>query len=304
MSFQILSGTLASDVNNSNALTLTLPNGLTWGVFKSGANQQIAINQSIYTAPKDFAVSSSANTSVTLTPVSGVTWTAGSSYSFQLEQIGGDTMPDIYAQKAQLNGTVVRPRIELISLGSPAAAAAAGVATGATPGAAAAFSLVSTTVTLDVPRNITVTATSSVTTNITVTGTDVYGAKLVEVIALSAATSGTGAKAFKTVTSVTTSASLSGNSTSIGYGAVLGLPFFLNGGTSGGSGFIVREIVDGAVAGTAGTFKGGDTTLATGSTGDVRGTYAPNSAPNGSRAYQLLVALPDIDFPGASQFAG
>jgi hypothetical protein len=36
--------------------------------------------------------------------------------------------------------------------------------------------------------------------------------------------------------------------------------------------------------------------------GDVRGTYNPNSAPDADRVFQLLVSLPDPGYLGQAQF--
>src|SRR3546814_16806249 len=85
---------------------------------------------------------------------------------------------------------------------------------------------------------------------------------------------------------------------SVGTGVVLGVPFY-----RGGTGQIIGERLDGAAA-AAGTKVAGVVTTSSAVTGDVRGTYSPNSAPNGSRSYTLLVALADVENRGAPQFAG
>jgi len=58
------------------------------------------------------------------------------------------------------------------------------------------------------------------------------------------------------------------------------------------------------VTGLQGTFVGGSTAKPTATTGDVRGTYAPRSTPDGTISYELLVRLDDADFYGQAQFAG
>jgi hypothetical protein len=107
-----------------------------------------------------------------------------------------------------------------------------------------------------------------------------------------------GKKAFKTITDVSSSASITG--LTVGTGDVLGLPVFVPGG-----GHVVAEMEDGANA-TAGTVVGGDLTAggATATTGDVRGTYDPNSAADGGKVFQLMVALPDPGYIGVDQYAG
>lgn len=65
-------------------------------------------------------------------------------------------------------------------------------------------------------------------------------------------------------------------------------------------GYIVFE----PTAETNGTFVAGVQTTPTATTGDVRGTYDPTEACNGSLAFSLLVELPDPDYKGVAHFAG
>jgi hypothetical protein len=67
------------------------------------------------------------------------------------------------------------------------------------------------------------------------------------------------------------------------------------------AGLVIGELASGAVP-TAGTTVAGDTTKATATTGDVRGTYAPNGTPNGTLSFQLLVALDNPGNRGVAQF--
>ena len=106
----------------------------------------------------------------------------------------------------------------------------------------------------------------------------------------------TGKKAFKEITKVITSADVTG--LTVGTGVVLGLPVFLSDTVD-----IIREILD-SVPATAGTVVVGDVATATATTGDVRGTYSPNSAPNGTRVYELTLLLRDPGYKGRAQFAG
>jgi hypothetical protein len=55
---------------------------------------------------------------------------------------------------------------------------------------------------------------------------------------------------------------------------------------------------------TSGTAVAGVTTVASATTGDVRGTYDPASACDGALAFQLLVSLPDPTDQGVPQYAG
>lgn len=146
--------------------------------------------------------------------------------------------------------------------------------------------------TLDVPRNVVAAWTG--TAVLTVTGTDVFGNVIVESSA--SGTSLAGKKAFKTVTGVSTSADITG--LTVGTSKVLGLPTFLADVTD-----VLKEAQDGA-APTAGTVVAGDENAATATTGDVRGTYAPNAAPDGSKVFELLIASRDPRSVGFAQYAG
>lgn len=130
--------------------------------------------------------------------------------------------------------------------------------------------------TMDVPRALVAAWTN--TAVMTIKGTDQYGNAMTEVSA--SGTSHTGKKAFKTVTQVTVSANVTG--ATVGTGDVLGLPF--------------RVAANGLVAARAnsaidaGVQVAADTTSpATGTTGDVRGTFDPAVALNGSNTVAVLI---------------
>lgn len=53
-----------------------------------------------------------------------------------------------------------------------------------------------------------------------------------------------------------------------------------------------------------GTLVVGSTVEPTATSGDVRGTYAPATVPDGSNTYGLIVALPDPGYLGGAQYAG
>lgn len=73
--------------------------------------------------------------------------------------------------------------------------------------------------------------------------------------------------------------------------------------TSGAlNGFL--EIEPAANALTSGTLVLADGTEATSTTGDVRGTYDPETACDGDQSFALLVALPDPGDQGVAQYAG
>lgn len=144
--------------------------------------------------------------------------------------------------------------------------------------------------TLDVPRAVQVDSSSAADTTQTVlvSGTDTYGQKMSELIALNGTTNVLGAKAFKTITSVTISAAMAGNFT-LGTTDVFGLPLRVS-----DAGYLARVGWAGALAGDAGTFVAADATPATTGTGDVRGTYVPSSAANGARRLVVGILLPAL----------
>ncbi len=149
--------------------------------------------------------------------------------------------------------------------------------------------------TFDVPRNVVAAWTN--TAVVTVTGTDVYGRTMSE--ASGSGTSFTGAKAFKTITSVSFSADVTG--ATVGSGVVFGLPYVVT-----NAAYLVRTGWDSAVADNGGTFVAADTTSpATTTTGDTRGTYAvAGNAPNGTRRLVIGIGLTGIQVgPNATDLA-
>lgn len=144
----------------------------------------------------------------------------------------------------------------------------------------------------DFARNVV--AAWTTTAVLTITGTDSEGNTMVESSA--SGTSMTGKKAFATITDISASVDITG--LTVGTADVLGLPIFLE-----ADAHIVGELEDGA-APTAGTIVGGATATATATTGDVRGTYDPNSACDGSAVFELLVLVKSTAYQGIAQYAG
>lgn len=142
-------------------------------------------------------------------------------------------------------------------------------------------------------RNVVITVTHAsavVAMSGTITGTDQFGNTITE--AWSVTTGGTsktftGKKAFSTVTQITevVAADASANSIVAGSGVVFGLEL------PASSIVIVAEEEDGAVP-TAGVLVAASSA----STADRYGTYAPNSAPNGSLVFVVyyLVDAPEL----------
>lgn len=146
---------------------------------------------------------------------------------------------------------------------------------------------IGTTGTLDVPRNITAAAThasSVVAMTLLITGKDFYGQTMSEQLSIAAtgtSQTATGKKAFKTVTSIaiTSAGNAQANTLNMGFGDTLGLPFNLK----------EKEqalfFIDGIPQTTLGTVTVADTNAPTTTTGDVRGTWLPNSATDAARSY-------------------
>lgn len=193
----------------------------------------------------------------------------------------------------------------VVNLGAPILADADGLGASQTvTGASTAFllngALASTVdaagnVVLDVPRNVVGAWTN--TAVITITGYDEYGQLMIENSA--SGTSHTGAKAFKKITSITTSATITG--ATVGTGSKLGLPF--------------RPCLGGFIRGRAdedtsdaGTYVAPIRTTSTATTADVRGTYAPAATLDGTLQVSVLIAMAngpaDADGFGIAQFAG
>lgn len=153
--------------------------------------------------------------------------------------------------------------------------------------------------TLDTARAVNVDSSNAgdTTQTVTITGTDYWGQAQTEDIAMNGTTAVTGLKAFKTITAVAVDGALAGNLT-VGSTDVIGLPYRVT-----DAGYILRSGWAGALADDAGTFVAADTTSpATATTGDVRGTYTPSSAANGSRRLVLALGLTALQAgPNATQ---
>lgn len=188
----------------------------------------------------------------------------------------------------------------VLSLGSPVVEDADGISASQTVTGAGTAALINGalasggSVTNATPRNVVAAWTNAAI--LTITGTDVYGQAMVETTA--SGTSHTGKKAFKTITSVTTSATITG--ATIGTGIKLGLPY--------------RPAVGGFLRGRAaedtadaGTYVGPIRTTSTGTSNDVRGTYAPAATLDSATEITVIIAVKngptDADGFGIAQFS-
>lgn len=287
---------LASDVANAGTFTLAYPPNKDSGAYVEFASDHYIIGDrygklGIRNGKASFTFGAS---TITITNGSGVTLVAGTEFYVNLDQPGDNidvrvANPEKMAEAwtGWINLGAPDAAVANGAVASQAATALGGLATGINGGLASGG-----VATFDVPRNVVAAWTG--TSIITVTGTDEYGRPVRESSA--SGTSLAGKKAFKTVTGISVSADVTG--LTVGSGDVLGLPMFLPEVTS-----VMREAQDGAAA-TAGTVVAGVTTKATALTGDVRGTYDPNAACDGAKAFSLFVGVLEPGYHGGAQFAG
>lgn len=303
MTFSTIRASLSAQVATGGTFDVTYPTSKDRGSFSLGTRHTLSALGKIFTCPESITISFG-STAATITYNGASTIPAGSPVTVQLDEIGNST-PIVHGPSAQ---AIAHPATTaLLNLGSPGAPAATAVAAAQAIAGAANAVLNGTLASGGVAvlnaitgRNVlAVSANAGDTTQtLTVTGTDMYGVAMRETIALNGTTIVPGKKAFKRVTSVAVSAAMAGNLT-VGTGDVLGIPAYLP-----NTSMVLKESLDGASA-TSGTLVAGlaITTKPTASNADVRGTYDPNSACDGSRAFNLLVALPDPTFLGSAQFA-
>lgn len=293
--YLLSSGVLASAVAVGGTVAITLPNGFDAGRAAGGLDHRFELNQSNLVAPVDFSVAL-AGTTATITNKTAAAWPAGSPFTLQLNQVG-DAAKKLAT--ASFNPMRVDGGVHLVNIGGPAAGTATGVMAATAVASANVNLLAATVAVLGGPcgRALNVVSSNSgdTTQTVTVTGTDGFGLAQTQTFTMNGTTTVVGTKAFATVTSVTSSAALTGN-LSVGTTNVFGLPDPLN-----MLGLVVKDLTDGAVSGTAGTFVVADTTAGgpTGATGDIRGTYTPNTTPNGTHYYHVVVLAPDFRYPGA-----
>jgi hypothetical protein len=141
---------------------------------------------------------------------------------------------------------------------------------------------------LNTPRALQIN-TSTTARSITISGYDYFGQAMTETITVATAgTAKSGKKAFYQVASAT----ISGSATAVTIGTtdILGLPV-----RAIDAGYVVKVGWNNTLAQDAGTFVAADmTTPATATTGDVRGTYTPSSASDGTKRLVMTIAIPAI----------
>lgn len=236
--FKIAEVTLSAAVATNGTFTVSYPAGTTAGSYTGGHEHVMFALGAKRVAPDDFTVSFGAS-NITVTHKGSTTLPVGTRIRIQFEMFGADSSD---VEKVTLPAAMRKAPLTYVDLGAPATADADGVAASQTvTGAGTAFvlngALVSNGVAVfDVPRNVVAAWTN--TAVLTITGTDADGNTVVEQSA--SGTSHTGVKAFKTVTSVKTSATVT--SATVGSGNVLGLPRFVP-----DASWVVGELMDGAL---------------------------------------------------------
>lgn len=211
---------------------------------------------------------------------------------------------------SSVNGNGVAIRTQYIQeLGAVDTLDADGICVAATATGAATLSATGALVsggvaTMDVARGVSLTSTgNNAAVTYTVTGTDKDGDALVEDIAGPNNTTVYGVKAFKTVTSIASDGAVVGTLTA-GSSNVLGFDYRL-----GNKGECLGVYVDGVPETTLTLVNGFTATgTSTATTADVRGTFTPNTAPNGAKYFTAVMALDDnlsiTELNGAAQFGG
>jgi len=141
-------------------------------------------------------------------------------------------------------------------------------------------------------RAVTVTGGSGASTvTFTVRGYDIYGYPMTENITGAVSSTATGKKAFKFIKSVTPGATSAGGTFSIGTSDVIGLPLradsFGELVVNAGASLTATTLVTAATG-----FVASDQTFATATTGDVRGTYALQTASSTSANRYVIRQTP------------
>jgi hypothetical protein len=284
MTQQVIEHTLASAVATSGSFTVSYPSNTDAGHYGDSAGHTMEALNSNFTSPSGFTLTFG-TASISVTYLGSTTMPSGTKVFLGIEQLGADGDLSEVSRAVGADMAVIR-------LGAPDVADPDGISASATINTTAVIggALASGGVaTFDVPRNVVGAWTGTAT--ITITGADEYGVAMTETSA--SGTSHAGKKAFKTVTGVESSGSIT--SATIGSGDVLGLPVALS-----QVGLCVAELEDGIDA-TAGTLVKAAGAAATATTGDVRGTYDANSAADGAKAFTLICALTDPAYKGVTQ---
>ena len=134
-------------------------------------------------------------------------------------------------------------------------------------------------------RAVTITSAGNDSSAImTVVGYDIYGQRMTQTLTMANAGAVTTTKCFKFIQSCTPSGTLSGSSVSVGTSDVYGFPLRVD------SFYQIGVVWNGSwITSNAGFTAAVTTSPATSSTGDVRGSYAVQSASNGTKVLQITI---------------
>ena len=313
MSVVTVTGYTSAATLTGGTLAVSYPAGTTRGDFVFGARHRLSVIGVVFSAPEQITVSLGATTA-TYTYNGATTIPAGSRFTAELDRNGlvnslksAQASPDKFITPGQ--ETFVTPVQDvMISFGTPTTLSTTAIMTATAVAGAGLVAITTGTkyvaasglAVLGAPTGRAIQAVSSnagdTTQTLTIRGKDMYGQAMSVTLALNGTTPVLGTKALLSIASVTSSAALAGNLT-VGDTDKLGLPVWLSNGT-----LVWRETQDGAVA-TAGTIVAGlGQTLATAANGDVRGTYLPNAATDGTKSCLLFAAIPELTFYGQAQF--
>lgn len=299
MTVSAIKGVFSANVITGGTFVVGYPTGKDRGSFSQGILTRLVAIGKQFVAPDDFTVSYGVS-SATVTYNGATTLLAGGNFVLQLDDAGTQN-PALDGASGQAIQTPVT--LSTLNLGSPGAAVANNIFTSASLTLASGTTTVLTgalvasgVAVMDARTGRNVVAAWTGAAVLTVRGFDMFGKAMTESSASGVAF--TGKKAFAKVTSIATSADIT--LLTVGTGAVLGLPVYVP-----NAALILAQSVDGAAA-AAGTVSVGLalTTKVTATSNGVHGTYAPAAAPDGSKSYSLLVALPTPGFLGQTQFSG
>ncbi len=302
--FLTVSTTLSAAVAASGTFTVGYPTGTDEDSFAGYGHKAVAIGN-VMSSPGDFTLTFG-SASITFTYAASKTeMPAGTKVSIDLN-LPGNLVREMTKLVPNSPGVSTMTLVR-VDLGSPLVADVNGIAeaqattpagdlTLQTRAGVAGFGLVGGA---PFGRTLTVDADGANTAVLTITGTDYEGNVMVENITANGTSVVAGVKAFYTVTGISFTNSAS-NNVFVGFADVLGLPFYLPGVDDCPT---VGEFEDGTIA-TAGTFVAGVDTAVTATTGDVRGTYVPNSATDGAKNFVLFIPSVDPEYQGQAQFTG
>jgi hypothetical protein len=258
---------------------------------------QLVMGQATRTFPVGFALTFGL-TSITVTNNSGSTWLVDTAWVLGLEFEGKPVYRSDFSTGKQVARTS-KAVVVVCRLGAPDVGDVNGIAesqntTGTADVVLDGALVVAGVAVLDQPRNVIIDSGGVDTSVLTIIGEDEYGEAMSEALTLNGATVVIGAKAFKKITQITSTISIA-NGGFVGTGTILGLPVFLP-----GLGNILAENADHDAA-TPGTTVPGIRIVSTTTTGDVRGTVDPDTAPDGAIVLEVTLALPDPQYLGVAQ---